>query len=448
MNFVKEITVEPIAFLYMLSTFAEYTTVQDLVFVKFCSKLLNESNSHINDCIDLNQNITNELSVIETKTTQLLISYNTILYLTAIISSFIAGSYGDSFGRIAPLLWPSFGSLISQLILITISFNIDSNINTFNVFLLFCAFISGISGGSSSLMTNAFGFISDITQENERTIRIVALETSIFFGGFVGYSLTAFLLKSFITYRYLISFSLIFTIHLFILFYIILRLRHFNDNQSLSSVQNSFQLKKLYSMLSDVFKTVFKKRNSNNRKLILLLMVCFVLTSYGVVVQTSLLFLYVRNRPLVWDSSLYAYFSGIKFGVSGLALCLLPLIQFYYFPNICDTFIAIIGLFSRTCGLIMIGFANNTILMFSSIILLIFSEYPLPAIRSLLSKLVAIDEKGKVFAFLSSLQNICLFTGGIIFPLIYKNEVINNSYAGLSFEITAIFQIIALLFFM
>jgi hypothetical protein len=96
----------------------------------------------------------------------------------------------------------------------------------------------------------------------------------------------------------------------------------------------------------------------------------------------------------------------------------------------------------------MIGFANNTILMFSSIILLIFSEYPLPAIRSLLSKLVAIDEKGKVFAFLSSLQNICLFTGGIIFPLIYKNEVINNSYAGLSFEITAIFQIIALLFFM
>jgi MFS family permease len=447
MNFVKKITVEPIAFLYMLSTFAEYTTVQDLVFVKFCSKLLNESND-INDCIELNKNVTNQLSIIETKTTQLLLYYNTILYLTAIISSFIAGSYGDSFGRIVPLLWPSFGSLISQLILIIISFNINSNINTFYAFILFCAFISGISGGSSSIMTNAFGFISDITQENERTIRIIALEASIFFGGFVGYSLTALLLKSFITYRYLTSFSLIFIIHLLILFYIILRLRHFNYNQSLSSTQNSFQLKKLYLMLSDVMKTVFKRRNLNNRKLILLLMVCFVLTSYGVVVQTNLLFLYVRNRPLVWDSSLYAYFSGIKFGVSGLALCLLPLIQVYYFPNICDTFIAIIGLFSRTCGLIMIGFANNTILMFSSIILLIFSEYPLPAIRSLLSKLVAIDEKGKVFAFLSSLQNICLFTGGIIFPLIYKNEVINNSYAGLCFQITAIFQIIALLIFM
>ncbi|CAG2104505.1 unnamed protein product [Medioppia subpectinata] len=137
----------------------------------------------------------------------------------------------------------------------------------------------------------------------------------------------------------------------------------------------------------------------------------------------------------------------IFFGATGLALCLLPLAQYYLLPQICDTSIAIIGILSRTLGLILIGLATNSGLMFSSIILLTFCEFPLPAIRSLLSKLVDTTERGKVFAFLTLFHNLCSLSGGILFPLIYKNAINNNRYSGLCFQITAALQVMAMSLF-
>ena len=449
MEVINKISVEPIVFLYVLAIFGEYTSVQDLIFTKLCLNDLNSKSNqtHFNECkIDVN-NKTEDLSKIESQTIDQLIKYNTILSITSIFGSFIAGSYGDTFGRLLPLSVPPVLSFMAQILFIISSLYIDSNVNIFMI-LMSSAFICGLSGGVAGFLANSCGFISDITLQKSRTLRFVVLEANIFCGAFFGYMSAGFILKNGFPHKYIICFTSYSLIHLFILIYIWLRLTTFTTNSIQSSDELNSNPKNLMVMFFDVIKTVFKRRQSNNRKLILLLIVTFICVTYGTVVLTSLLFLFVRNRPLVWDTSLYAYYSAIKFGATGLALCLLPLLQHYFWPNICDTSIAIVGLLSRTFGLILIGLATNTYVMFSTIILLVFSEYPLPAIRSLLSKLVETNERGKVFAFLTLFHNLCSLSGGILFPMVYKNEIKIDAYSGLSFELTAILQMIAIIVFM
>lgn len=42
-NFFRQITVEPVAFLYVLAIFAEYTSLQELVFTSICLNIGNET---------------------------------------------------------------------------------------------------------------------------------------------------------------------------------------------------------------------------------------------------------------------------------------------------------------------------------------------------------------------------------------------------------------------
>ncbi|XP_054159828.1 solute carrier family 46 member 3-like [Oppia nitens] len=395
MSLIKKISVEPIALLYMFAIFGEFTCLQDMIFIKSCLSYLGSNNCTINKSIE-----SQDLIQIEAISSQQLLYYNTLLAMTSILSSFIAGSYGDSYGRVIPLLLPPMLSFVVQIILI-----INTYFNTL-VLIMICGVLSGLSGGSPSLLANCFGFISDITHTNNRTIRLIILEANLFCGAFV------------VSERHA---------------------SHINERQ--------LNDKNIFKMFVDVIKTVFRRRQSNNRKIIILLIITFIAVSYATEVLQSLLFLYVHNRPLVWDTTLYAYYSGLKFGVTGLALCLLPLVQYYCCNNISDTTVAIIGIFSRTLGLILIGLSTNIYVMFSTIILLVFSEYPLPAIRSLLSKLIESDEKGKVFAFLTLFHNICTLSGAILFPIIFKYQIQNNAYSGLCFQVIAFIQVLAIIIF-
>ena len=445
MEVLRKTSVEPIAFIYVLALSGEYTVVQDLIYNKCCLQFLNRNSSatHLSECIVDKHNHTEDQTTIESQYINQIIPYNAILAIASIFGSFIAGSYGDAFGRIVPLSAPPVLSLVAQIFLIISSVYIESKLTM--VLILFCAFISGLSGGLAGFLANCFGFISDITDQSKRTLRLVLLEANIFCGGFVGYLIIGYLLKISDKYKYLICFTTLLSMHLIILIYIWFRLRSFPLEQS-HRIQESHH-KNIIKMFVDVFKTVFRKRQSNNRKLIILLIVTFICVTYGTEVLTSLLFTFVKNPPLNWPTSSYAYYNGLKFGLTGLALCALPLYQCFR-PNTCDTSIAILGFLSRTFGLILIGFATDSSLLFSSIVLLVFSEYPLPAIRSLLSKLVATDERGRVFAFLTLFHNLGSLSGGILYPYLYKQEINSKTFAGLGFEGTAVLQIIAIFILM
>lgn len=447
-KFVINITVEPVVLAFMLITYIEYSSVQDLIFTKLCFVKLNTSDNAV--CSKSGNHMSGlQLKEIQTETSNYLLYYNAILSFFGIFSSFLSGSYSDKYGRLLPMAIPSAFSIIVQILLINCS--IFENI-LYTVFV--CAFLSGLSSGSVGVIANSFGFVADVTTHENRTKRITILEASLFFGSFAGNFITGSLIKTFVYSKFLINFSVALIVHILILIYIKLRLtkipNHAHDNidQSISLTESNSFLSEVFDLIRAVFKTTFKKRSNSITTYIIVILIGDVLAMLGTVVKSTLLFLFVKNKPLKWETSNYSYFLAMTFAISGTSLCILPIINYFFGVKLKETILAMLGITSRGLGLAMIGFSSNTTMTFSCSVLFIFSEYTLPAMRSLLSKMIDVNERGKIFALIACLQNVCFFVGGIVFNSIYQFSVKSDSFTGLSFEIVAFFQLIALFLFM
>lgn len=70
----------------------------------------------------------------------------------------------------------------------------------------------------------------------------------------------------------------------------------------------------------------------------------------------------------------------------------------------------------------------------------------LQAIRSMLSKLVEPDEKGKMFAFVAATQNLVGILGSYMFFTIFRHS--SSWFPGLTFELVAATQLVAIVIFM
>ncbi|XP_054152722.1 solute carrier family 46 member 3-like [Oppia nitens] len=463
---IGQITVEPLAFLYMFAIFGEFSTYQDLLWERVCSDYFmnNGNNSSSSSTCTISKASSTEsqaLAIIQARSADQLLYNNIAMTCSSIVGSFMAGSYGDINGRLLPLTFPPLLSLVAQVLYLCSAYYMSHSTTTSSVnvlaMLTACQLLGGISGASISLLANCFGYISDITDPKSRTRRMIAIEASVFVGQFLGSISTGFILKQYNNSsqtaahsytKYYVCFGLFLGIHTVLVIYNWLRLSRYPVSHIQQRVvrqsKSRFSAKSVYKLFSDVLSTVFRRRESNNRRVMFLIFGAFIMITYASEVMTSLMYLYVRNRPLLWQSSDYSFYNGIKFGVTGAALLVLPAVQLYVWPTMGDITVAVVGVVSRTAGLVLIGFATNGAMMYSSVALLMFSEYPLPIIRSLLSKLVAPDERGKVFAFLTLWYNLCSLTGGIVFPLIYKHSLKTGGYTGICFQLAAGFQLVAI----
>ncbi|RWS06040.1 proton-coupled folate transporter-like protein [Dinothrombium tinctorium] len=413
---------------------AEFTLVQDLVYTKLCMQKLNTSDSHVCNKRGNNATLVKEISTSEALTIRY---YLAIMNFMAILPTLYSGSISDHFGRRKPMSVPFIASIFAQISFIVCSLFIEQNL--FGL-IYFSAFLSGISGATINITANAFGYISDITSVEKRTFRIIILEAMLYVGGFLGYNLAALLLEHVLEQRYEYGFLITLGIYIVTLIYIFAYLDESREESRDSTLRSVVDCKHIINVL----KTVFRKRVASRRTKILLLLICSGISIMAISIQTSLLFAFLKN--LNWKSSSYAYYSGYQFVVNGASLVVILPIACKLFPSyFTDTFIGMLGFFSKAAGLIVLGLANTTALVFMCPLFFIFNEYTMPSIRSMLSKLVDESERGKIFAFVASTQNLIQFLSNIIYAAIFAASV--NFFPGLSFEIVAAFQIVAFCIF-
>ncbi|XP_035217713.1 proton-coupled folate transporter-like [Stegodyphus dumicola] len=429
---IKLITVEPVLFLYMMIIFLETNALQELIYVKLCLHHypVNETLcSHV--LKDSQKELLNE-------TTKWVKYYGCFLFLSTFLISFYVASWSDRYGRKITMLIPPIGTIIASCI----NFVLSVYINTHVAYFFISAVVSGLSFGSVGVIAATFGFISDITREESRTKRIVVLEAMIFIGGTCGIHIAGALLSNEKLHFILNSFAQLFFLELIIaaiiVIYVVLRIPRWTlQDQSLNT---SASFKEVFNLkyAKDSFKVVFRRRDSDKRKCILLIFLALFFIYFGSVVQTILGYLYVKN--LEWEFSKYSHYYSVQFIVEGVALLFgLPLI--IHFLHVSDHFVAILGLFSRMAGYMVYGLSTNDAMVYSCAALYMFSEFPIPALRSILSKTVDAGERGSIFAFMTILQNLCYLLGSLILGTIFNA----SSFRGLSFEVVAAMQALALI---
>ncbi|GIY71615.1 MFS domain-containing protein [Caerostris extrusa] len=393
----------------------ETNALQELTFVKSCLMLDNPIN--ISDCsYELKQNKT--IAIDESAKWS---KYsNTFLFFCTFLATFYVGSWSDRLGRKFPMLIPPIGTVIASSINAVLSYYIRWH----PAYFLGSSFISGITFGSVGIIATTYGYISDFTHEQSRTKRIAILESMIFIGGTIGIFVAGAFLGHIDYERKLNNFVLLFIFEALlsatVVAYIIFRIPSYStDNQSSQSplsFSSLFSLKHVgYSL-----KTIFRSREDGKRKKILFSLVALCLIYLGTVVQLFLSFLYVKEMG--WTFTDYSNFHSMQFAVEGFALvCIFPLLQ--RFPRIPDHFIGMLGLFSKCIGLTVFGLSvlssQHDYMIYSCIALYMFSEFPVPALRSMLSKTVSPDEKGKIFAFTTILQNMCYLIAFLIMIYLY-----------------------------
>lgn len=194
---------------------------------------------------------------------------------------------------------------------------------------------------------------------------------------------------------------------------------------------------------SQTFDTATKERDS--RSIILLLLLCGFFSAMSLATLMSLLYVYLKMDPFNWTTSQYSAwnsYGSMSRGVAliGLTICM----RFIKGWNVPDALVAALGFLSKGAGLLMIALANSSAIVFWSLVALTPSEFSLPPIRSLLSKLVARDELGKVYSCLAAIQSICFLIGNVAFYLAYNTLDMQNFFQ-LSFIVVAGFQFAAVI---
>ncbi|XP_076304916.1 lysosomal proton-coupled steroid conjugate and bile acid symporter SLC46A3-like [Tachypleus tridentatus] len=431
----KSITVEPVLFMYTMAIFLEMSVFQDLIRTRICFQ---ETDLHnINSCEKLKNKT---LHVVQEQTNIWIQYYNLVLYTMAIISTLYIGSWSDKFSKKFSLLIPPIGSTLACINLVVIS----CFILKFPLpLLLISGTISGLCGGTVTMITITFSYLSSITTTEMRTKRMAFLEAMLFTGGTAGFYVGGALLKVVgFAYAFILEICLHVVVILHILFFIDdLKPQISRDSERPVEERQSFHQKYFtFHHFTDVLQTVFMYRLGNRRLHVFLFLLASALLYYGLVVQVDLLFIFLTDDPLNWSQSKYSFISALKFAICGSGLLIgMPVLSRWFRAP--DTLIGLIGTLSRGLGLAVLGFSTTSFLVYISALIFVFSEIPIPAIKSALSKLVEPDEKGKIFAFMSGIQNICFLTGSLIFNNLYPATA--SFFKGFSFLLAALLQLFA-----
>ena len=155
---IMRVTVEPLAFLCVLTIYAEYTALQEMIATKLCNDLSNATSIHVCDRTALTSDQRQQLSA---EMSGEMMRYMGIFSLCAVPASLFTGSWSDTLGRKPLLLLPSAFGLIAEVLFALCSFFLACD----NILILVYigAFFNGVSGGSTTAVSSFFGYIADIT---------------------------------------------------------------------------------------------------------------------------------------------------------------------------------------------------------------------------------------------------------------------------------------------
>ncbi|RXN00188.1 Proton-coupled folate transporter [Acipenser ruthenus] len=216
---------------------------------------------------------TKENQAIQSKTSYILLVYVAVLSLVSIPPAIIFGSWSDKAGRKLGMILPSVCSAVGGGFLIAVT-----EVEQINAYwTIITAFVIGISGGHVAVFLSVFSYLADVTNDENRTLRMAILESMVFIGGTVGFLLSGTLIQYF-------SFTPVFGIfclcHVLSVLYVLLLIR--NPDSGLGKILNGVASHRsddepklsifMYAKLS--FKSVLKKRAGKDRLKLQLLILC------------------------------------------------------------------------------------------------------------------------------------------------------------------------------
>ncbi|XP_041466996.1 proton-coupled folate transporter-like [Lytechinus variegatus] len=332
------------------------------------------------------------------------------LYLTcsaslpSIFTTLLIGTLSQRYGRRVSILLPCLGFL-GECVVKLLVINFELPLGYLFVGSIFC----GLCGNLALFMTGCFTYITDITTEKDRMIRIVVVEILIFVG----------IAAMQICLGYMIH-ALGFALSLWVPFTaLVLSIINAGTPCLLEETITDDKKRDTAEVLKDIVRLF--RVNTDNRLYILIAMLA-VSILVGIVIQggIAITVLYGQGQPFCWGPVMIGYFVTISLVIPGIGTVAgAGIFQRLKLSYMWIVQVSIISGLANTLALAFTFVIPSTVLIFASTFLGLFKLLGLPVIRTFLSTVVQKNEHGALFAALGVLDGLSAFLATPIVNGIY-----------------------------
>lgn len=193
------------------------------------------------------------------------------------LTYYLCCRYSDLYDRKWPLLFPAIGMVLASIVYILMSLYDSIPVSM----IVLASFLSGIFGGFVSCIMSVMSYISAVTSEESRSLRVAMLEAMTFCGGTVGPFIGGALLGA--TQSHAAVFLVIMAFYVLVILYVIFLVPSVKDDRSADEqliLTSENYCRKLFSChhFQSSLQTCFKPRPNNRRRNLLLLIACALIT--------------------------------------------------------------------------------------------------------------------------------------------------------------------------
>lgn len=356
--------------------------------------------------------------------------------IPAVLSLFI-GPWTDKFGRKKVICATFCGMSLTLASLYMLAF-VSSQVEMINPWLYVLPFIPLIvTGGWPTMVVAILCYVTDLTTEANRSLRLTVIEVLIFVGILLSTAASSFILK-------LTSTSTVFLISTLCAasatFYTILFV---DESVKVSENIGRFEpLKELFSPvpLVEMLKTCFKKRPFQERRILWSLIVILMFTVFTLNGTGTVFYLFVREK-FHWSLKEATMFDSVSIltAIIGCSIGLLILKKILKFS---DMTLAIISIVSMLVDSLMKATAQTPTVMYVASGVCMFKILTSPMCRSLISTIVPNNEIGKVYSIASAFEAVSSLVAQPLYTYIYAKTF--TTFTGAFYLITAGVYLISL----
>lgn len=317
------------------------------------------------------------------------------------VLSLLLGPWSDKYGRKKVINCIFTGFTISMGWITIVSYLSDyiSTNNPWNYLLAHLPFM--IFGGWPTLIIVILCYITDQTNEANRSIRLTIVEIIIFVGILIAFASSSFILQlTNPTTVFCISFACILSGTIIVLFFVEETVIMKED---VGIIQ---QVKELFSPLraKELLMTCIQQRPNKQRKIIWCLTIILMLTHFASNGSNTVFYLSVRQK-FNWtlqDLTLYEA-ASMLFTVLGSIIGIVFLKKILKFS---DLSLSTISLASLMVDGFIKAFSNKSWHLYLASAIALFKIISGPMLRSIMSTIVAKNEISKIYSITSSIEAI------------------------------------------
>ncbi|XP_012235348.1 lysosomal proton-coupled steroid conjugate and bile acid symporter SLC46A3 [Linepithema humile] len=430
-TWIKHISVEPTMWFYMMAFMFTSVVEQDFFRHKACRVdhgYSAEICSRLND--DDNKAIKTAVQITVSEFHQ----WNDIAgHVLPIILAMFYGNWSDRRGRKLPLILGLVGKLVYSFMIV-----INSIMDTWklNMVVYTATLPMSIFGGDVAIFASCFAYLSDISSVEQRTLRITILDVVYLSTMPTGVALGSYVFNQFLLNgkAYTFMFAINATLLALAIIYSFMRLKWRTSSQQQPLVGTNWLLD-FFDMrhVITTVRTLVKSRLHHGKLHLWFLLLAMCLYTFQrdenpkSQMYTSLIF--------KWNVADFSNFKTFKSTLFVLAMLIgVPIMS--KLLKMKDTFMVAIGAIAHAAGRIVFILANKPELFYVGGAVAALGPIVAPVLRSMTSKLVPTEERGKVFAMLSVCDNAVPLFSGTLYSQLYNATIKTapNSFYWLTFS--------------